>query len=377
MLLKGINLTLMIGPAIPVPVPQVVLDALTGIEVTIPSGAAPGVFRLSFTLSNKSPLHTIFLLGGESPISIIRVVVVVTFRGMPHVLIDGVMTRHQVEPGNNAGYSTLVVFGEDLTRLMNYIDFSGLPYPAMPPEARVLFILAKYAVFGIVPLVIPVLLPDISNPLERIPRQQGKDLGYIQQLADDAGYVFYLEPGPLPGASIAYWGPLIKVGIPQPALNINMDAFTNVEQLSFDFDNTQKALPVLFIQNELTKIPIPIPIPDVSLLNPPLGLIPPIPNEIKPISGTAKLSFAQAALRGLNEASRSSDAVRGTGTLDVLRYGNILKSRQLVGVRGVGMAFDGLYYVESVTHNIKRGEYKQNFTLSRNGLVSTVPRVPA
>ena len=41
----------------------------------------------------------------------------------------------------------------------------------------------------------------------------------------------------------------------------------------------------------------------------------------------------------------------------------------------VGPAFDGLYYVKSVTHKIKRGEYKQNFKLSRNGLVSTVPTV--
>jgi hypothetical protein len=41
------------------------------------------------------------------------------------------------------------------------------------------------------------------------------------------------------------------------------------------------------------------------------------------------------------------------------------------------MAFDGLYYVKSVTHNIKRGEYKQSFELSRNGLISTVPRVAA
>jgi hypothetical protein len=36
-----------------------------------------------------------------------------------------------------------------------------------------------------------------------------------------------------------------------------------------------------------------------------------------------------------------------------------------------------LHYVESVTDNIKRGEYKQSFTTSRNGLLSTVPRVTA
>jgi hypothetical protein len=69
--------------------------------------------------------------------------------------------------------------------------------------------------------------------------------------------------------------------------------------------------------------------------------------------------------------------VSGTGSLDVLRYGRVLKARRLVGVRGAGMAFDGLYFVKKVTHSIKRGSYKQNFTLVRNGLISTLPRVPA
>ena len=47
----------------------------------------------------------------------------------------------------------------------------------------------------------------------------------------------------------------------------------------------------------------------------------------------------------------------------------------LVGVRGAGLAYDGMYYVESVTHSLKRGEYKQNFTLSRDGLISQTPVV--
>jgi hypothetical protein len=68
--------------------------------------------------------------------------------------------------------------------------------------------------------------------------------------------------------------------------------------------------------------------------------------------------------------------VGATGSLDVVRYGHILKSRQLVGVRGAGVMFDGLYYVQSVTHDLRRGAYKQSFSLARNGLVSTVASVP-
>lgn len=374
-MLKGMHLTLLIGPAVPVPVPRVVLDALTAVEVTTSAGSASG-FQLTFTLSNRSPLETLFLLSGGAAIPLIRVIIVVTLNGMPEVLMDGVMTNHQIAPGGDGGHATLTVTGEDLTRVMDYIDFSGVPYPAMPVEARVALIVAKYAAFGLAPLVVPSVLVDVPIPVDRIPRQAGTDLAYVRQLADEAGYVFYVEPGPAPGASLAYWGPEIKVGAPQPALNLDMDAYTNVESLTFTFDNTARALPVLFVQNQATKVPIPIPVPDVGLLDPPLSLIPPIPNRIEPITGLAKLSPIQAALRGLARAARSSDAVTGTGTLDVLRYGRILKARRLVGVRGAGMAFDGLYYVKSVTHGIKRGEFKQRFTLSRNGLVSTLPRVP-
>ncbi len=59
---------------------------------------------------------------------------------------------------------------------------------------------------------------------------------------------------------------------------------------------------------------------------------------------------------GLAKAAQWAEAVTGQGTLDVVRYGRLLKARQLVGVRGVGPAFDGLHYVTSVTHTIKRGE---------------------
>lgn len=375
-MLKGIHLTLLIGPVVPVPVPQEVLDALTSIQVTT-SSDGPSGFQLTFNLSNRSPLHTIFLLAGGAAPPMIRVVIVATINGLPEVLMDGVMTNHQVAPGGDAGHSTLTVTGEDLSRVMDYIDFSGIPYPGMPPEARVAIILAKYLFLGVVPLVIPSVLIDIPIPVDRIPRQQGKDLAYVKSLAGEVGYVFYVEPGPAPGTSVAYWGPEIRVGVPQPALNINMDAHTNVESLSFSFNGESKVLPILFIQNQETKVPIPIPLPDITPLSPPLGIIPPLPKNIEPIDGTARLSPVRAAIIGMTKAARSSDAVSGTGALDVLRYGRVLKARRLVGVRGAGTAFDGLYFVKSVTHSIKRGEYKQNFTLVRNGLISTLPRVPA
>jgi hypothetical protein len=297
--------------------------------------------------------------------------------GTPEVLIDGVVTRTDLKPGAGGAPSTLTVTGVDLTAVMDWIDFDGFPFPALPAEARVALMIAKYAVFGIIPMVIPSVLIDIPIPIDRIPRQVGTDYNYITQLAEEVGYVFYLKPGPVPGTNVGYWGPEIKVGVPQPALNVDMDAHTNVESLSFNFDAEHAELPVVLIYNQETKVIIPIPVPAITPLNPPLGLIPPIPKKIKWMEGTGKYSPVRAALIGLAKASQSADAVSGTGSLDVIRYGRPLRARELVGVRGAGTAFDGLYYVKSVTHNIKKGEYKQSFTLSRNGLISTLPRVPA
>ncbi len=220
---------------------------------------------------------------------------------------------------------------------------------------------------------------DIPIPVDRIPIHQGTDsLLHPERWSAAIGAIpSHVEPGPRPGASVGYWGPDIKTGIPQPALNVDMDAFTNVESLSFSFNSQAASLPIVFISEQFTHTPIPIPIPNISPLNPPLGVIPPIPLKFNIMEGTAKLTPIGAAAAGMAEASKTADAVTATGSLDVLRYGQMLQARSLVGVRGTGPAFEGLYYVKSVTHKIKRGEFTEDFVLTRNGLLSTVPRVPA
>lgn len=379
MLAKGIQLTLLMGPVVPVPAPRVVLDALESVQVTTSAGAASG-FQLGFQFSARSALNDIFLIaagtGGGIGVPPLRVLLVVTINGTPSPLFDGVMTRVEVQAGSNGQPGSLTVTGEDLTKVMDMQDWSGLPFPAMPIEARVALLCAKYAAFGLIPLVVPSLFTDVPIPVERIPAQQGTDLQYIRQLAGQVGHVFYIEPGPAPGTNVAYFGPEIKVGVPQPALNVDMDALTNVESLSFSFDPTKGVLPIVFIQNAMTRAPIPIPIPNLNPLQPPLGVLPTPISNIKVLKDTSKMSPMQAISAGLAEAKKSQDSVSASGSLDVLRYGRPLKARQLVGVRGAGLAYDGLYYVNSVTSTLKRGEFRQSFQLTRNGLVSITPKVP-
>jgi len=374
--MQGVKLSLRIGP-LPLPAPIEVIEALSAVRVEVGSGDTQSGFELTFDLPVKSPLRNLFLLAnGGGSLPLMRVVLIVQIGGQAEALIDGVTTNVETRPGEG-GIGQLVVKGKDLSALMDLIDLPGIPFPAMPPAARVALVLAKYTAFGVIPMVIPSIVEDVPIPVQRVPQQQGTDYAYVKRLAQQAGYVFYLEAGPAPATSKAYWGPEIRVGTAQPALVVNMDALTNVEQLSFNFDKERKTMPIVFFQEPFTKAPIGIPIPDITPLNPPLGLVPPLPIRLMNLDSTAHQSMVSALMTGIAYAGQHSDSVFGDGRLDVARYGRVLKSRQLVGVRGAGLAFDGLYYVRSVTHDIKRGEYKQTFSLARNGLVSTVPTLPA
>lgn len=366
-MLRGIQLSILMGPILAEPVPFAVADALVSAQVTAASGQRSG-FQLVFSTGKASPIPALLSSGYFDPPT--RVILVATVNGSNTVLSDGVITRHDVAPANEPGQAKLTIAGEDLTRMLDLIDFSWLlKYPATPPEGRVALMLAKYAMYRIVPMIVPSIAIDLPLPTERIPSHRGTDLQYIELLAHRVGYVFYIVPGPTPGMNIAYWGPEFTLSPPQPALVVNTDIETNVESLSFSFDGFSKTVFAMLIQNEATKLPIPIVIPDVNPLSPPLGLRPPIPLRAEPLTGVAHYTLPQAAMIGLAKAANVSQVVSGSGTLDVLRYGTVLKARQLVEVRGAGLEHDGLHYVKSVTHNLKPGEYKQNFTLTRNAIL--------
>lgn len=374
-MLHGIHLSLMIGPAVPVPAPKSVVDALLSVQVT--SGKDKSGFQLSFAMSKNSVLQTTMLPAGYFDPITTRVILIVTLGGFPNVIMDGIVTRQEMTPSSEPGQSTLTITGEDLSVLMDLVELKR-PFPAMDDTLQVLAVLAPYAALGVMPIVLPSLFLDFSPPTEKIESQTTTDLRHIQKLAERNGYVFYVEPGPLPGQSIAYFGPDIRIPVPQPALSVNMDAHTNVESLSFSLDGMAKEVLVVTVMDPITgKIPIPIPIPNISVFQPPLGARPTFPAKIRFSDEWADLKVPSLLKRVVGRLLKgAANAITASGSLDVLRYGRVLRSRMLVGVRGAGLAYDGLYYVDSVTHSIKRGEYKQSFQLSRDGLISNTPRVP-
>ena len=93
---EPVRLQLMMGPVVAVPVPRAVLDAVQEVKVEANSGETQSGFEITFRISNRSPLQTLFLLTGGSSIPILRVVIAVTLGGETTVLMDGVMTHHEL-----------------------------------------------------------------------------------------------------------------------------------------------------------------------------------------------------------------------------------------------------------------------------------------
>jgi hypothetical protein len=364
----GVRTILLLGKTVPVPASYDITSALSRVEVTNDSQSGDG-FQITFTLGKDTPLdYGLLVTGALAPFT--RVIIGVLLGMVPEVLIDGIITHHQFQPSPEPGQSTLTVTGKDVSAMMDLKE-KNESYENQPDFVIVTRLIAEYAQYGLVPAVIPTI--DVPIMLQRIPRQQETDFRFIKRLAQRNGYVFYIEPVTF-GVNIAYWGPESRIGLPQPALSLNMGTSTNLKSISF----TQDALaPVgtegTFVE-PITHTAIPIPsLP--SLRVPPLALMPDQPRRTTIQRETANQNPLQAATTAIAAVTNAPDSVTGSGEVDSLRYGSVLRARKLVGVRGVGFRYDGLYYVRRVSHTLERGKYEQRFTISREGTGSITPVV--
>lgn len=373
MSLLGTTVALLVGPSVPLPAPVGVMEALDSIQVTTSDSGRSG-FQLSLRVGRgRSDLLDYALQLGPLLQPFSRVVLIVSFGGLPEVLMDGIITNQQFSPGSEPGTSTLTLTGEDVSVMMD-MEERSVEHPAQPEMAIAAKIIATYAQYGLIPMVIPPPSLDMPIPIERIPVQQATDLEYLNAMAERFAYVFYVMPGPAPLTNTAYWGPPIRAGIPQRALSANMGSQTNVNSIDFEHDGLAATTISGSVHDRRLNSSVPvqtfaslrIPLARPSLL---------AQRRVRRFRGTG-LDTMQAFARAQAETDRSHDqVVKASGELDALRYEAILKPRALVGVRGVGDTYNGFYYVQQVSHSVSKGSYTQRFSLEREGTGATTPVV--
>jgi hypothetical protein len=363
----GVRVLLWAGPAVPTPRPELAV-ALRSVNVTN-DDQGPDGFQLGFDVG-RDTLGTWDVLRTGALAMMNRVWIAVVIGVVPHVLIDGIVTRHDLQPSDEPGRSTLTVTGTDLTTKLDLTERNE-PHANQPDSVIVTKLLMSYPQLGLVPAV--TATSDVPLETDRIPRQAGTDLQFIRDAAERNGFVFYLESITL-GVSKAYWGPALRTGLPQPALTLGMGAAGNVRSLSFSNDGLAPVAVAGAFVEPITKAIIPLP-PIPPLRVPPLAAVPALPARTRVLRDTSGKGPLGTALAALAQANEAPEAVQGNGELDAVRYGGVLRARGLVGVRGAGLDYDGLYYVRSVSHSIELGRYTQRFTLTRDGTFPLAPVV--
>ena len=371
----GINLTLKIGEQKPEPAPQLMMEALQTVEVTHNDQGRSG-FQLVFEVGRacKDAQRDYRLLKDPLLATFNRVILIITNSATAQVLMDGIITNQQLSPSIEPGQSIFSITGEDVSVMMD-LEEKSIEHPQQNPETIVKNLIGNYkSPYGLKAETNDPYRVNPPGENERIPVQQGTDLNYIKSLAQRYGYIFYVKPG-AEAENIAYWGPRQPgKAREQKTLTVNMGSYTNVTSLNVQHNALAATKVEGQVQDRNTNNIQPLSISSRSG-NARSQLAKRFQSRVRLTQfRESGLTMEQAQNRAQGTVDSSTDeVVNVSGELDTSDYGGILQVRELVGLRGVGFNYDGLYYVKNVTHKIgvHTNEYKQSFDLIREGLEST------
>ncbi len=267
----GVHLSILAGTTLPVPLPADVTARVRDVTVT-ESDDDRTAFTISFDAGRSGPIavfDTPMLI--DSPVKgNARVVVTLTMGATPSILVDGIVTQTRLVPGSATRRTELSVTGHDVSVLLDRHEYS-VQHP-LDDAGQVQNIANKYRTQGIVSNITDPPKSDRPAPNGRIPTQQDTDWAHLQWLAYCHGYVCYFSPGPTPGVSTLYWGPPKRVGVPQPALSVDLGPETNVTG-SPEF--SQDVLEPEFVDGEVQDSDLgAVPVRTVSSIRPPLAAEP-------------------------------------------------------------------------------------------------------
>ena len=376
----GIRALLQFGMgAVLLPATLDVMEAIEEIEIDCTARQGSG-FRLVLAAGRSGPLGLLgppfvsdprFQSGGRIGVSMVLGV-------KPVPIFHGVIVRTQYLPANDSHDGRLVLLGRDLSTLMDRTEVQT-EWPALAPNLIALAILANYLADGIIPMVIPPQIFEQPNPVDYTPQQTGTDLGYLRELARCHGHHAVLQPGPAPATSTFYWGPLPIPSLPQKTLSADQGPMSDAFGVTVTHDSDQITTATAQVTDRMTGASLPVAVP--GLTGAPQGALPEwlvragrLREERMATSGMSAMQALACASGRLQETAERT--VQVSGTINNVKYNDVLKPFQQVNLRGVGAIYNGLYTVSEVRHAIRRGDYSQTFTLQRGELYSLTPVVP-
>jgi len=375
----GIRVTLFLGKeSVIVPAPLEAMESIEEIEVRQSMEEDSGC-KLTLLAGREGPLGALgppfvddprFQRGA-------RIVLTVWNGIKPTPIFDGVVTKTQYIPGSGASEGRYLMLSRDLTYMMDREE-RRVQHPGLTEDLVVYTLVAQYATYGVLPVPIPAEVQTPKTPVEGTPQQTCTDLAYMKKMAKKNGYKVFLDPGPGPGFSQLYFGPVPRPGIPQKPISVNLGPMSDAYDVTVQHDGQSLTAARAKVQDRATGQVVPLEIPLAT--NTPQAALSDALTQL----GNTKTKELETSGENMGEVlarllatvrEPAEKVVQVTGTIDNTRYNAVLKPCYAVEIRGLGMIYNGQYTVAQVRHIFKPGEYTQAFTLQRDGLYPILPAV--
>jgi hypothetical protein len=344
------------------PLPAPLLWALEGIQAECSVDSA-SILRLRFRLSRNMigdwdpPIADIFR--PNLPIT----VAVGAGLPIPETIVNGYVREVRQTTSGTRGTAEVIAMDATAT-LMNLIE-QPMPHPNLDPATIATLIFGRYAIR---PFPLPVA--PTRTMLDTMTIQRATDARMLREMARALAYECYLQPDPITGLDIGHFHPPLTTVPPQGVLSVDFGAATNLSDFDVGYDTLRPTGAISAGVDPKTGAPMPAPA--LASLQPPEGLEPTLFRMVPPAISrpTSRDAANPAELFRQNQAivDRSSRAITGSGTVDAIKYGRMLRPGMPVLVRGAGRAHSGTWYVTSVSHDISTAAWTQSFRATRNAL---------
>jgi len=371
------------GKVIATPASSELMEAFRSAHIES-SDSGQATFALTFQLARNSTGSNFTIYDNSDLTPYSRIIMTASIDAQSQILIDGLITSVDTQPGTGNNPDTITVKGSDLSAAMQMHEKS-IPWPCMPDFAIVMALLAQYAFYGIIPIAIPTIVTAAQTPGMVTKQQSSTDYDYIMQLAQANGYIFRVIPGLTPGQSFAYFGPPLRAVMrfvaPQcKTLNLAPTPMGNVQKMNFSVNAEAPEMWGGMVLDVVDQDSLLVPVASVVPLLPPFAMNPALPMNLPWVkfkllekSKNGPLT-SLALIQGRTDLS-AGKYVTAQGTVDVERYRSMLSAPGIVSIRGAGTHHDGKYCVTHLISEITPESFKQTFTLNREGTVSNITMV--
>ena len=284
------------------------------------------------------------------------------------VIFDGHVLGHKLHLESGVRESTLEVYGQDASWLMN-LEEKTREWADVTDGLTANAIFSEY---GFTPA--PENTDDDSGTYSEDAHtlmQRGTDLEFLRTLARRGGRLFRVAGGPVPGAPVGVFAKPDTESDSVATLTLNDPDAPNVRKLEFEWDVMRPSA----VRGQQTTFTDSSGTPATGNTND-SGLSALDRRDLATFAGkpmtvilTAPADDADQLTRRARALLRESEwFVRCTGEADLSVIDVVFRAGAVVIVEGVGSVHSGKYLVWSVRHVIDQQMHKMAFVLVRNAV---------